>query len=137
MSQSAVGVVFVMCVDGHPIYEHVVGEPTLSEEGPNGYPFVMHAALDMVDANLWKSGQMNLKRVDAFQGKNIYAYATASNVVLLLMHDSGNEEDVSYFFKEVHELYIKLIMNPFYVHGGLIKSRAFESNVHKLLLSVQ
>ena len=106
-------------------------------EGPNAYPFVMHASLDMVDAERWTSGQMNLRRVDAFQGKNIYAYVTASNVVLLLMHDDGNEENVSYFFREVHELYIKLMLNPFYTHGDAIQSKSFKQRVHKLMVSVQ
>ena len=134
---STTGIVFVMTVDGRPIFEHVVGEPALSGEGPNAYPFVMHASLDMVDAERWTSGQMNLRRVDAFQGKNIYAYVTASNVVLLLMHDDGNEENVSYFFREVHELYIKLMLNPFYTHGDAIQSKSFKQRVHKLMVSVQ
>ena len=134
---NSIGIVFVMCVDGRPIFEHVVGTPALSGEGPNAYPLVMHAALDMVDAERWQSGQMNLKRVDAFQGKNMYAYVTASNVVLLLMHDDGNEDNVSYLFREVHELYIKHMMNPFYNHGDTIRSPVFEQRVHKLMRSVQ
>ena len=108
------GYVFVVVVNGTPIYEHSVGTVNLPSDGPNSYQFVLHAALDMVDEHLWKTGTMNLKRIDAFQGQNISAYVTASNVVFLLMHERASEDSVGFFFKEVHEMYIKIMMNPFY-----------------------
>ena len=52
---------------------------------------------------------MNLKRVDAFQGQNISAYVTASNVVLLLMHENASEDSVGFFFREVHEMRLPYI----------------------------
>ena len=95
-----------MVVNGTPIFEQSVGTVQLAADGPNSYQFVMHAALDMVDEHLWKTSVMNLKRVDAFQGQNISAFVTASNVVLLLMHENASEDSVGFFFREVHEMYI-------------------------------
>ena len=122
-----------MVVNGTPIFEQSVGTVQLAADGPNSYQFVMHAALDMVDEHLWKTSVMNLKRVDAFQGQNISAFVTASNVVLLLMHENASEDSVGFFFSEVHEMYIKIMMNPFYEHGSVIASSSFQSRVHKLM----
>ena len=102
------GYVFVVVVNGTPIYEHSVGTVNLPSDGPNSYQFVLHAALDMVEEHLWKTGTMNLKRIDAFQGQNISAYVTASNVVFLLMHERASEDSVGSFMHQVHEMYIKI-----------------------------
>jgi len=130
------GYVFVMVVNGTPIFEHTAGTIQLPSDGPNSYQFVMHAALDMVFEHCSKTSVMNLKRVDAFQGQNISAYVTASNVVLLLMHENASEDSVGFFFREVHEMYIKIMMNPFYKHGSVIKSSAFQGRVHKLMRNI-
>ena len=132
----SLGYVFVMVVDGTPIFEHTAGTLQLPADGPNSYQFVMHAALDMVEESMWKTGTMNLKRVDAFQGQNISAYVTASNVVLLLMHENASEDSVGFFFREVHEMYIKIMMNPFYKYGSIVVSRSFQARVEKLMRSI-
>ena len=133
---SAAGYVFVVVVNGIPIFEHSVGTVQLAADGPNSHQFVMHAALDMVEEHLWKTGLMNLKRVDAFQGQNISAYVTASNVVFLLMHENASDDSAGFFFREVHEMYIKIMMNPFYTHGNVIASQPFEARVHKLMRNI-
>ena len=38
------------------------------------------------------------------------------------------------FFLEVHELYVKLVMNPFYEHDTPITSPTFDCAVHALSL---
>ena len=130
------GYVFVVVVNGTPIYEHSVGTVNLPSDGPNSYQFVLHAALDMVEEHLWKTGTMNLKRIDAFQGQNISAYVTASNVVFLLMHERASEDSVGSFMHQVHEMYIKIMMNPFYTHGTVIASGPFDARVHQLMRNI-
>ncbi|CAI6000891.1 unnamed protein product [Closterium sp. NIES-65] len=51
---------------------------------------------------------------------------------LLLLHDSRNEDGIKNFFQEVHELYIKVLMNPLHVPGSKIISTVFDARVRAL-----
>ena len=51
-------------------------------------------------------------------------------------HVTQSEESVSYFFREVHEMYNKLLMNPFYQHGDTISSEVFQARVVRLMRSI-
>ncbi|CCK72730.1 TRAPP subunit TRS20 KNAG_0L01090 [Huiozyma naganishii CBS 8797] len=85
-----------------------------------------------------------LGRVDHFYGLAVSAYTTYSGLKLLMVHGSGIVDDANCrsFYQEVHELYVKTLMNPFYSAGGSangsgsgtigpapITSRAFDSRV--------
>ena len=49
------------------------------------------------------------------------------------MHDNKSDDNVRNFFKEVHELYVKVLLNPFYEWGTAIKSKDFEARVRVLM----
>ena len=81
---------FMIIGKGRPLLE-VVSEQAAAanaNDGPNAHQFAMHAALDAVEEHLWSSQVMNLKQVDSFRGQAISAYVTASQVVLMLMHEN-------------------------------------------------
>jgi hypothetical protein len=59
----------------------------------------------------------------------ISAYVTPGGVRLLLLHEAKNEDAVKSFFVEVHELYIRVLLNPFYSVNSRIKSSAFDAKV--------
>ena len=73
-----------------------------------------------------------LRIVDKFNDQNVFAYVTAGHIKFLLLHEGRNEEAVRNFFLEVHELYVKLVMNPFYEHDTPITSPTFDRAVHAL-----
>ncbi|KAF5751742.1 trafficking protein particle complex subunit 2 isoform X2 [Tripterygium wilfordii] len=50
----------------------------------------------------------------------------------MLLHDSRNDDGIKSFFQEVHELYIKILLNPLYLPGSRITSSHFDTKVRAL-----
>uniref|UniRef100_A0A251RVP9 Putative SNARE-like superfamily protein n=1 Tax=Helianthus annuus TaxID=4232 RepID=A0A251RVP9_HELAN len=51
---------------------------------------------------------------------------------LMLLHDSRNDDGIKSFFQEVHELYIKILLNPLYLPGSRVTSSHFDTKVRAL-----
>ena len=54
---------------------------------------------------------------------------------LSLSTQAKNEDAVKQFFIEVHELYVKVLLNPFYNENQRIRSAAFDSKVKAVAYS--
>lgn len=83
-----------------------------------------------------------LGKIDHFYGLAITAYLSYGNMKFLMIHgasssgsNTGTQIDdvtVKSFYQEVHELYIKALMNPFYQLNQPITSPIFDSKVRAL-----
>jgi hypothetical protein len=62
----------------------------------------------------------------------VSAYVTAGGIRMLLLHDARNEEGIKQFCTEVNELYIKLLLNPFYIPHTKIDNKDFDARVRAL-----
>jgi trafficking protein particle complex subunit 2 len=95
--------------------------------------FILHSSLDMVDAAVWSNPATFLKTVDRHNELLVSAYTTAGGARFLLLHDGGrNEDGIRGFFVEVHDLYTKVLLNPFYAPHSRIESRDFDARVRAL-----
>ncbi|KAG9452681.1 hypothetical protein H6P81_005585 [Aristolochia fimbriata] len=94
------------------------------EEAAHQHQFILHAALDIVQDLAWTTSAMFLKAMDRFNDLAVS--------VLMLLHDSRNEDGIKSFFQEVHELYIKILLNPLYLPGSRITSSHFDTKVRAL-----
>ena len=125
---------FVIVAEGGPIFELVPNpKSALSGDGPSSYHFVLHASLDMVEESAWYENQLYLKTIDRYKDMVISAYVSSGRCIFLLMHHNKSDEAVHNFFKEAHELYVKLLLNPFYEWGTQIKSEDFQERMRVLM----
>ncbi|KAK1259310.1 hypothetical protein QJS04_geneDACA020079 [Acorus gramineus] len=117
-----------------PIYEAEVGSALKKEEAVQQHQFILHAALDIVQDIAWTTSAMFLKAIDRFNDLVVSVYVTAViiHTRLMLLHDSRNEDGIKSFFQEVHELYIKILLNPLYLPGSRITSSHFDTKVRAL-----
>ena len=116
--------------DDVPIYEVDLGAVVKKEnDAVHLHQFVIHAALDFVDERAWETNAMNLKLVDKFNDLTVCAFVTAGRVRFMLLCDPRLEDSVRNFFTDVHELFLRIVMNPFYDPNERIASAAFDARV--------
>lgn len=70
--------------------------------------------------------------MDRYNEQMVSAYVTPSGVRLMLLHDVRNEEGIRSFCTEVHELYVKVLLNPFHTPGAKVESKDFDTRVRAL-----
>lgn len=109
-----------------PLYEASVGSSL--KDIRHLHQLVIHAALDFVDTSMWTSSGTYLKVIDKYSDWLISGYVSQGNVRFMLLHEAKNEDGIKNFFLELHELYIKVAMNPFY-DSKQIDSPVFHAKV--------
>ena len=57
---------------------------------------------------------------------------TAAQIRFLLLHDGRSDDAVRSFFRDVHELYLKVMLNPFFMPTNRIQSPGFSQKIRAL-----
>jgi hypothetical protein len=95
--------------------------------------FLVHSSLDQLDQKVSSTSSFYLKTIDKFHDNFVSAFVSLGLTRFLLVHESRVEENnIKLFFQEVHENYVKIIMNPFYEKNSPIKDTAFEEKVKSI-----
>mmetsp|Transcript_24562 Transcript_24562/g.52314 ORF Transcript_24562/g.52314 Transcript_24562/m.52314 type:complete len:140 (+) Transcript_24562:105-524(+) len=129
----ASGLLFFIVGKNEPLYEaeiHKRGTTgnTDASVARQSY-FVVHSSLDLLDKATWVSQNMYLKVIDKVNQQYVSVFLTAGNVKFLLLHPGKGEIEIKNFFHEIHDVYVKLSMNPFYRYDTPISSKEFDSRV--------
>ena len=125
---------FIIISKNEPIYEaeFSTGVTTKGDEHVHLNHFIIHSSLDMVEKAMWSTSSMYLKVVDKFGSSQVSAFLTAGNTIFTLLHEGKSEDNIKTFFTEVHELYLKFMMNPFFDFNQTIVSHQFDTRVKNL-----
>ena len=76
---------------------------------------------------------MYLGQIDKFNNSICSAFVTAGCTKLILLHSNDlNEYNIRQFFNDIYAIYLKLLMNPFYIKGSPIKSKRFEKEIKNI-----
>ncbi|EEB08320.1 TRAPP complex subunit Trs20 [Schizosaccharomyces japonicus yFS275] len=119
----------------NPVYElEIIPIKEMNEDilKSHLHQFVAHASLDLIEQGQWTSNSLYLRSIDQFHDTMISAFLTPSNIKFILLHKTKNDDGIKLFFQELHELYIKMLMNPFYEPNQPIHSQAFDLRVRTL-----
>lgn len=100
------------------------------EENSYFYQMIAHASLDNLDQKLQeKNNVLFYPNIDYQNNWNVSAYVTPGFLRFIILHDVTNNDGIKNFFQNVYEIYIKLLLNPFYQHNSEIVSEAFDQRV--------
>ncbi|KAG9304392.1 hypothetical protein G9A89_019954 [Geosiphon pyriformis] len=119
----------------NPLYEAEFGSKGVEgivkkDEHRHLNQFIVHSALDLVEELQWQTNTMYIKHVDKFNEWHISAHVTAGNIKFMLLHESQRDDGpIKNFFSECYEVYIKILLNPFYEVNLPITSPAFDARV--------
>ena len=94
--------------------------------------FIVHSSLDIVEESMWGASSMYLRVIDKFNEWFISAFVSAGCVKFMMLHDARNEDGIKSFCQEVYEMYIKILLNPFYECNSAISSVSFDQKVKAL-----
>jgi hypothetical protein len=115
-----------------PIFELEMGE-TRKTGSENLNQFVIHSALDIVDETQWVNPSLHLKVVDQYKNLQVSCFVSPGYVKFMLLHNGKSEGSIKTFFEEVHEIYIKILMNPFYDPNTPIESTVFYDRAKSIM----
>lgn len=81
--------------------------------------FVIASATDRLNERKWELTSAYLKIIDQFDSDLfVYAYCTQGNFQFVLLTTKREEGNVKAFFESMHEVVVKMRMNPFFYDGG-------------------
>ncbi|AFZ79177.1 sedlin, N-terminal conserved domain containing protein [Theileria equi strain WA] len=152
--QSKILVLVIVGRDDKPLYLEDLSTPGWRPDPPHLASFVAHQSLDAIDDIVWNNPNMFLKQIDIFDFLAVSAYVTSGHTTFLLITRTNNasssdftvyssnasagaepqppsSESIRSFFKELHELYCKQLMNPLYAPNGTIDSLNFKLRVQQ------
>ena len=105
------------------------------------FDFLLNASLDNVEKSCWtpsanknaQQAHMYMRTIDKYQELYVSCLLTPSNSKFLLLHENNKSEDqIQSFFNEVYELFVKIIMSPFYDPCEKMNIPQFGEKVRKI-----
>jgi len=78
---------------------------------------------------MWVNDACFLRVVDKFDTSNVSAFVSVGGHYLLLLHEGKEEDQVQLFFREVHDVLSRYLLNPFVERDTTISSPDFDAKI--------
>ena len=73
---------------------------------------------------------MYMRTVDSYNNHlHVSCFMTASGAKFLLLHEKANEDSIKQFFNDTYEVFVKIVMNPFYDSTQPINIPQFDDTI--------
>mmetsp|Transcript_7564 Transcript_7564/g.19579 ORF Transcript_7564/g.19579 Transcript_7564/m.19579 type:complete len:145 (-) Transcript_7564:412-846(-) len=122
---------YVVGTSDNPLFEADLGNAGKRRDEDASYlQFAVHASLDFIDHQSFTKNTMYLRNYDQMnESLQIAGFLTAGHTKFILVHNIRNEDAIKTFFQEVYDVYVKVLLNPFYEPNTPIKSNVFNQRV--------
>ncbi|KAL0230382.1 hypothetical protein PCE1_003942 [Barthelona sp. PCE] len=105
--------------------------------------FIIHASIDSIKEAMMCTDDLFLKCISVFGNSHVFGFVGVSGVMYILYcernpNDSSApslskiEDNTRSFMTEIHQLYVKLLLNPLYIPNTPILSLSFLQKVDQL-----
>ncbi|GMM30945.1 TRAPP subunit [Martiniozyma asiatica (nom. inval.)] len=91
--------------------------------------FIANAALDVLP----RTSALFYPNVDIFYGYSVNIFHSQAGTKFVILSDSKSIEIIRLFCIELHEIYVKRIMSPFYKINSPLSDSSFDSQVRALV----
>lgn len=96
------------------------------------YNFLLHSGLDLVSHYRNLTPHCNLRTIDSMPPHQISCYLTPSGYAFLLLHPPLSQDSVGGFFKDVGEVWVKLVMGGLWERESVVESKGFDDRVRAI-----
>lgn len=130
--------------NNNPLYELDIGTYKHSQNGKTNFPpeinelkqLITNASLDVLESMQFNKNQIFYKNIDSFYGYSVSTFLTQGNTKLIMLSDNSDDvtgdDSIRQFCIEVHELYVKKVLSPFYDANTPIRSNVFDAKIRAL-----
>lgn len=118
---------------------------TVHAENELRFYYTVHTSLDVVEEKISSVGKNQNDLRELYLGLlyptedyKVYGYVTNTKVKFVIVVESTNsslrDNEIRSMFRKLHNAYVDMLCNPFYIPGQNITSKSFENTVRSMMV---
>ncbi|XP_052817059.1 trafficking protein particle complex subunit 2-like protein [Mya arenaria] len=131
--------VAVIAKENYPLYIKAA-----SAENELKFYYTVHTSLDVIEEKVNNVGKNANELRELYLGLlyptedyKVYGYVTNTKIKFVIVVESSNttlrDNEIRSMFRKLHNAYVDMVCNPFYIPGDSISSKTFNSTVLSML----
>lgn len=118
----------------------------ISSENELKFYYTVHTSLDVVEEKISSVGknandmrELYLGLLYPTEDYKVYGYVTNTKMKFVIVVESSNttlrDNEIRSMFRKLHNAYVDMLCNPFYVPGENVTSKSFEKVVAGMMIT--